>query len=65
MCPFKDYFGKHASDYSLYHQIGGTHYMMRYESLVTPLGGDKMGVKFAASFYIDKNFLGVWHVFIC
>ena len=39
--------------------------MLRYESLVAPLGGDKMGVKFAASFYKGKNFLGVWHVFIC
>ena len=24
----------------------------------------KMGVKFAASFYMGKNFLDVWHVFI-
>ena len=25
----------------------------------------QMGVKFAASFYKGKNFLDVWHVFIC
>ena len=25
----------------------------------------KMGVKFAASFHTGKNFLDVWHVFIC
>ena len=25
----------------------------------------KMGVKFAASFYMGKHFLDVWHVFIC
>ena len=39
--------------------------MLRYESLVAPPGGDKMGVKFAASFYMGKNFLEIWHVFIC
>ena len=51
MCTFKDYFGKRASDYSLYHQIGGTHYMLRYETLVAPPGGDKMGVKFVFDTY--------------
>ena len=25
----------------------------------------KMGVKFAASVYKGKNFLNVWHVFVC
>ena len=25
----------------------------------------KMSVKFAASLYMGKNFLDVWHVFIC
>ena len=25
----------------------------------------KMGVKYAASFYMAKNFLEVWHAFIC
>ena len=25
----------------------------------------KMSVKFAASFYIGKNFLDIWHVFVC
>ena len=25
----------------------------------------KMGLKFAASVYKGKNFLDVWHVFIC
>ena len=25
----------------------------------------KMGAKFAASFYMGKNFLNIWHVFVC
>ena len=25
----------------------------------------KMGAKFAASFYMGKNFLTLWHVFVC
>ena len=25
----------------------------------------KMGAKCAASFYMDKNLLDIWHVFVC
>ena len=25
----------------------------------------KMGAKFAASFYMGKNVLAIWHVFVC
>ena len=25
----------------------------------------KIGAKFAGSFYMGKNFLAIWHVFVC